>query len=198
MVSGKAATHAAATRWASAEESGRAKKRRRRARRRRARRNPPGGTRGGETTRHARRPRGAEVEGRAPRRLRGDEIRSGVRLGGLRARNGAWGTRRGVGGGRVPILAGSGRWRGGIWAWGAPGRGWRIWSPRGGDRRSRSRRAWSRSCARSPLSRDAPPRATRWVLLYSAVEEAVERHGATRAPGSRRRAAPRVVDAREI
>ena len=52
----------------------------------------------------ARRARGAEVEGRAPRRSRGDEIRSGVRLGGLRARNGA-GERGGRRGGRVPYLA---------------------------------------------------------------------------------------------
>ena len=156
MVSGKAATHAAATRWASAEESGRAKKRR----------EARGVVEGGgirRVGREAARPRvtrgvarGAEVEGRAPRRLRGDEIRSGGEVGGFaRAewRGGNAAGRRGGGEGcRISRDLGAGA--AGSGRGGAPGRGWRIWSPRGGATDARDRGAPGRGAARGRRYRE--------------------------------------------
>ena len=202
MVSGKAATHAAATRWASAEESGRAKKRREAS---------AASSRAAESAGWdaRRRDHASRAGARAARRSRVarhaacEETRygRGVRLGGLRARNGAGGTRRGVGGGKGAVSRG-------IWALarrdlGVGGRTWTrmadLVSARRRDRRSRSRRAWSRSCARSPLSRDAPPRATRWVLLYWPSKKPWSGMARlARAPAHGDARAPRVVDAREI
>ena len=118
------------------------------------------------------------------------------------ARGMARGERGGASGG------GEGAESRGIWALarrdlGVGGRTWTrmadLVSARRRDRRSRSRRAWSRSCARSPLSRDAPPRATRWVLLYWPSKKPWSGMARlARAPAHGDARAPRVVDAREI